>query len=92
MNGSQINQTERQNILIAMQTPPKNGYFVWDEQDEEDHPLTREEMLAGIMANIKHNNPNYFRFASVNWQAGIDRALIEINHALKEWLREHSIV
>jgi hypothetical protein len=51
MNGSQINQTERQNILTAMQTPSKNGYFVWDEQDEEKRPLTREEMLAGMIIN-----------------------------------------
>ncbi len=30
----QINQTERQNILTAMRTLLKNGYFVWNEQDE----------------------------------------------------------
>ncbi len=92
MNGSQINQTERQHILTAMQTPPKNGYFVWDEQDEEERPLTREEMLTGITARTKHNNSNYFRFENVNWQTGINRALVEINHVLKEWFKEHSVI
>lgn len=92
MNGSQINQTERQQILTAMQTPPKNGYFVWDEQDEEERPLTREEMLAGMVINstqielqLDNDILNYFRSTGIDWQ-------MKINHALREWVKEHSIV
>jgi hypothetical protein len=49
MNGSPTPLTKEVNeILIAIQNPPEGGDFVWDGQDEDDRPLSREEMLAGM--------------------------------------------
>lgn len=97
MNGSKKNLTERQQILKSMQTPPVDGYFVWDGEDEDDRPLSREEMQAGILKAQLGNNGKteialqidneivaYFRATGQNWQT-------RMNDALKEWLREHSV-
>lgn len=93
MNGSKQNLTERQQILKSMKTPPVGGYFIWDGEDEDDRPLSREEMQAGILkANgkteialqVDNEIVAYFRATGQNWQA-------RMNDALKEWLKEHSV-
>ena len=98
MNGSEKNLTERQQILESMKTPPVGGYFVWDGVDEDDRPLSREEMQAGILKAQRFNNNGKteialqidneilasFRATGQNWQA-------RMNDALKEWLKEHSV-
>lgn len=48
MSGSKMTLKTRNEILEAMKTPPPGGYFVWDGKDEDDRPLTEEEMRAGI--------------------------------------------
>jgi uncharacterized protein (DUF4415 family) len=98
MNGSKQNLTERQQILESMKTQPVGGYFVWDDEDEDDRPLSHEEMQAGILKAQQLNNNGkteialqvdneivaYFRATGQNWQN-------RMNDALKEWLREHSV-
>ncbi|MEI6747448.1 MAG: BrnA antitoxin family protein [Methylococcaceae bacterium] len=98
MNGSKQNLTERQQILESMKTPPVGGYFVWDGEDEDDRPLSHEEMQVGILKAQQLNNNGkteialqvdneivaYFRATGQNWQN-------RMNDALKEWLREHSV-
>jgi len=53
MPGSKKILTEREAILKAMATPPPGGYFVWDGVDEDDRPLTEEEMRAGMEADLQ---------------------------------------
>ena len=93
MNGSKQNLTERQQILESMKTPPVDGYFIWDGKDEDDRPLNREEMQAGILQNkgkteialqVDNEIIAYFRATGQNWQN-------RMNDALKEWLKEHSV-
>jgi uncharacterized protein (DUF4415 family) len=95
MNGSQTNPTEREQILAAMQTPPPDGYFVWDGQDEDDRPLSREEMIAGMMQKSETDKSQvvlqldndvlvYFHSTGKNWQN-------HLNNALKEWMQEHHV-
>lgn len=38
--------SEREEILEAMKTPPEDGYFVWDGKDEDERPLSNEELAA----------------------------------------------
>ena len=95
MNGSQTSQTERQKILSAMQTPPPNGYFEWDGEDEDERPLSREEMLAGMITAENSQSPvllqldndilAYFRSTGKEWQQ-------HLNDALKQWMQEHLTV
>ncbi len=96
MSGSKQNLTERQQILESMKTSPVEGYFVWDGEDEDERPLNREEMLAGMLKTTSNKNNRtqislqidndvvaYFRATGQNWENNI-------NDALKEWLKEHS--
>ncbi|MFJ3056376.1 hypothetical protein [Herbaspirillum sp. NPDC087042] len=48
-------QTSREKALLAMKTLPPDGYFEWDGKDEDDHPLTKEEMQEGIGQARKKN-------------------------------------
>ena len=50
MSGLETNTLTREEILEALKSPPPGGDFVWDGEDEDDRPMTREEMLAGIEA------------------------------------------
>lgn len=95
MNGSQINPTEREQILASMQTPPPEGYFMWDGQDEDDRPLSREEMTVGMMQQTETDKSQvvlqldndvlvYFHSTGKNWQT-------HLNNALKEWMQEHHV-
>ncbi len=95
MTGSQTNPTEREQILAAMQTPPPDGYFIWDGQDEDDRPLSREEMTAGMMQQTETNKSevllqldndvlDYFHSTGSMWQN-------HLNNALKEWMQEHHL-
>ena len=82
-------------VLIAIIV---GGYFVWDGENEDDRPLSREEMRAGILKAQQLNTNGkteialqvdneivaYFRATGQNWQN-------RMNDALKEWLREHSV-
>jgi uncharacterized protein (DUF4415 family) len=52
MSGSKMT-TQRKEILAAVKEPPPNGDYVWDGKDEEDRPLSREEMQKGIEAYRK---------------------------------------
>jgi uncharacterized protein (DUF4415 family) len=47
----------REMALEAMKKPPPGGYFVWDGKDEDDRPLTHEEMRAGIALAKKRGRP-----------------------------------
>ena len=95
MTGSQTNPTEREQILAAMQTPPPDGYFVWDGQDEDDRSLSREEMTVDMVQQTESDKSQvvlqldndilvYFHSTGNNWQN-------HLNNALKEWMQEHHV-
>jgi uncharacterized protein (DUF4415 family) len=43
--------TQHKAILAAVKTTPSGGDYVWDGKDEDDRPLTREEMQKGVEAD-----------------------------------------
>lgn len=47
MSGSKMT-TQRKAILAAAKKAPPGGDYVWDGKDEDDRPLTREEMQKGV--------------------------------------------
>ncbi len=47
MTDSKTTMKTRSDILEAMRTPPPNGYFEWDGKEEDDRPLSAEEMQTG---------------------------------------------
>jgi hypothetical protein len=48
MRGLKTISTNLESILEAMRTPPPDGFFVWDGKDEDERPLTQEEMRSGV--------------------------------------------
>lgn len=52
MSGSKTT-TQRQAILAEAKEAPPSGDYVWDGKDEDDCPLTREEMRKGVEAYRK---------------------------------------
>jgi uncharacterized protein (DUF4415 family) len=103
MPGSKKILTEREAILKAMATPPPGGYFVWDGVDEDDRPLTEEEMRAGMEADLQGRRGRPAGSASkVQVAIRFDREIVEsfratgkgwqtrMNAALKEWLKDHA--
>ncbi len=52
MNGSKMT-TQRKEVLTAVKNAPPSGDYVWDGQDQDDRPLTRDEMEKGVEAYRK---------------------------------------
>ncbi len=94
-----VSSKRKKEILAVTAVPPQEGDFVWDGHDEDDRPLSSEEMRAGIRragGRPKSSNPrkqltirlspevvDAFRASGKGWQTRIDAAL-------KDWLKEHS--
>lgn len=95
MNGLKPNsKTDIERVRAA-------GDFVWDGKDEDDRPLTEEELRAGIEAyRAKRGRPAGSNKESTTIR--LDRDLLDafrasgpgwqtrINNALREWLKTHT--
>jgi hypothetical protein len=57
MNGLKVNDMDRKQVAAAVRAIPGDKDFVWDGADEDDRPLTREEMRVGIAAAKKRGRP-----------------------------------
>jgi uncharacterized protein (DUF4415 family) len=96
MTGSKTNSPTREHILAAVRNPPPQGDFVWDGADEDERPLSRSEMRAGIeSARNRRDHPaepdaelldadvlEAFKASGEGWRS-------RLNEALREWLRAH---
>lgn len=49
MNGSKMT-TQRKAVLTAVKKVPPGGDYVWDGKNEDERPLSREEMQKGVEA------------------------------------------
>lgn len=50
MAGLAVNDMTREQVAAAVLAIPPDSDFVWDGVDEDDRPLSKEEMQAGIKA------------------------------------------
>jgi hypothetical protein len=48
MSGLKMTSTTFNQALAATKAAPAGGDFVWDGQDEDERPLSKDEMLAGL--------------------------------------------
>ena len=102
MTGSVVKMTERQAILEAMKTPPAGGYYVWDGVDEDDRPLSDEELQRGLSIAIKKRGRPVGSGNKEQVAIRFDNEVLSafrsagpgwqtrMNDALKDWLRTHS--
>ena len=101
MTGLRPNPMTRAEVLAALKHPPPGGDYVWDGVDEDDRPLSREEMQAGIAAARKRGRPagsgakeqvaiRFDRDILATFRAAGPGWQTRMNDALKDWLRTHS--
>ena len=54
MSGLPMNLSkQKKDIIKATAVPPKDGDFVWNGKDEDDRPLTKQEMYESIRRPLK---------------------------------------
>ena len=101
MTGS--HKMTRHEIVAALRHPPPGGDYVWDGANEDDRPLTAEELQQArdTLAPPQRGRP---KGSSTKEQVAIriDRDVLaafraggpgwqtRMNDALKDWLRSHS--
>ncbi len=77
--------------IAATARPPAKGDFVWDGADENERPLSKDEMREGMrkpMGRPRSNNPKvsttirlspevveYFKAGGKGWQTRVDEVL-----------------
>lgn len=99
MIGLKPNSITREQLLVLLKNPPPQGDFEWDGIDEDERPLTREAMRAGIEAarrrtvlpgametriTLSMDNDTLAAFRAMG-----DGWQTRINQALREWLKAH---
>lgn len=99
MSGSKANDATRKQVAAAVRAIPAGADFVWDGKNEDERPLSRDEMLAGMAAAKRRGRPVGSRKEQVAIRFDHDvlaafRAAgpgwqTRMNDALKEWLRTH---
>ena len=99
MSGLQTNlNKQKKEILEATAIAPQKGDFVWDGKDENERPLSKKEMRAGIknlggrpkLENPKQSitirlNPeilDFFKSQGKGWQT-------RINDTLQKYVNSH---
>ena len=102
MSGLKTTLKTREEILEAMKSPPQEGYFVWDGKDEDDRPLSFEEMQSGI-AEYRRSRGRPSGSAKSLVAIRFDNDVLDalratgkgwqtrINAVMREWLKQHSV-
>jgi uncharacterized protein (DUF4415 family) len=101
MNGSKVNEMTREQVMAAVRAIPADKYFVWDGVDEDDRPLTKEEMRAGIELAKKRGRPagsGSKEQIAIRFDTDVLTAFratgpgwqTRMNDALKDWLKMHA--
>jgi uncharacterized protein (DUF4415 family) len=104
MIGLKMTSTTFNQLLSATKAAPAGGDFVWDGQDEDERPLGKEEMLAGIAVLRKQRGRPAGSGTKEQVAIRLDHDVLaafrsggpgwqtRMNKALKDWLRTHSAV
>lgn len=93
---SALGQSKTQNTRAQTTAP-----YVWDGQDEDDRPLTREEMQSGIAAYRRQRGRptgsdkesttiRFDRDVLAAFRAGGPGWQTRMNAALRDWLKRHT--
>ena len=102
MTGSKTSSRKVKEVLAALKNPPVGGDFVWDGKDEDERPLSQEEMRAGMETARKRVGRPQGSGSKEQVAIRIDRDVLaafrdagpgwqtRMNAALKEWLKTHS--
>ena len=104
MIGLKMTSTTLNQVLAATQVAPAKGDFVWDGHDEDERPLDKDEMLAGIASARKRRGRPAGSGTKEQVAIRLDHDILaafraggpgwqtRMNEALRDWLRTHSAV
>lgn len=103
MAGSKTNSMTLEQVRAAVRAIPPGQDFVWDGVDEDERPLTREELHTGMVAARKRGRPagsgakeqvaiRFDHDVLAAFRAAGPGWQTRMNEALKDWLRTHSPV
>lgn len=105
MSGSKVtktNEMNRRQVAAAVRSIPARKDFVWDGQDEDDRPLSKDEMRAGAAAVARKRGRPVGSGSKEQVAIRFDREVLaafraagpgwqtRMNDALKDWLRTHA--
>ena len=102
MSGLKMTSKALEAVLAAVKTPPAGGDFLWDGKDEDERPLSRAQMQAGVLAYRKQRGRPAGSGTKEQVAIRFDRDVLtafrnagpgwqtRMNNALKEWLKTHS--
>ena len=102
MTGSKMTSMDREAVLAAVKNPPLSGDFVWDGKDEDERPLSAEEMRVGVAAYRKQRGRPAGSGSKEQVAIRIDNDVLaafraagpgwqtRMNAALRDWLKTHS--
>lgn len=95
-----VNDATRKQVATAVRAIPAGADFVWDGKDEDERPLSRDEMQAGMAAARKRGRPvgsskeqvaiRFDNEVLAAFRAAGPGWQTRMNDALKDWLRTHS--
>ena len=106
MTGSMIkpkspNQMTREEVMAAVRAIPPEKDYVWDGIDEDDRPLTAEEMDTGIALALARSRGRPMGSDKTQIALRVDNGVLaafkatgkgwqtRMNEALREWLERH---
>ena len=104
MPGSKTNELSRAQVLAAVRALPQDSGYVWDGVNEDDRPLTGQELQAGLAAALKKRGRPAGSGSKEQVAIRFDREVLSafrasgpgwqtrMNDALRDWLRTHSPV
>lgn len=102
MPGLKTNAMTVKQVLAATRAVPASQDFVWDGVDEDERPLTRDELQAGIETmRAKRGRPpgTTKEQVAIRFDHEVLNAFrsagpgwqTRMNEALKDWLRTHTV-
>jgi uncharacterized protein (DUF4415 family) len=92
----------RTEVMEAVRAIPADKHFVWDGVDEDDRPLSREEMLAGAAAFAKKRGRPAGSGTKEQVALRVDRDILDafrasgpgwqtrMNAVLRAWVETHN--
>jgi len=104
MAGLAVNKMTRGQVAAAVRAIPSGSDFVWDGVDEDERPLSDEELKQGLALALKKRGRPAGSGTKEQVAIRFDRDVLtafrtagpgwqtRMNDALRDWLRTHSPV
>lgn len=102
MTGLKVNEMGRRQVAEAVRAVPADKHLVWDGSDEDERPLSRQEMTQGMSQAARKRGRPAGSGGKEQVAIRFDHEVLaafrvagpgwqtRMNEALKDWLRTHN--